>query len=77
MKERYHQLTLEQRYKLEAYLRVGKNQTECALMLGVHKSTISRELKRNTPQRGLGANCCRCFFAEENIFPAFDEAHSH
>lgn len=57
MKERYHQLTLDQRYKLEAYLGVGKNQTECALLLGVNKSTISRELKRNTPKRGLGANC--------------------
>lgn len=54
-KDRYHQLTQEQRYKLEAYLNAGKNQTEISKLLCVNKSTISRELKRNTPQRGLGA----------------------
>lgn len=55
MSERYHQLTQEQRYKLEAYLELGKNQTQIAGLLGVHKSTISRELSRNVPKRGTGA----------------------
>lgn len=54
-KNRYYQLTQEQRYKLEAYLNTGKNQTEIADLLGVHKSTISRELKRNVAKRGQGA----------------------
>jgi len=54
-KNRYCQLTQEQRYKLEGYLSIGKNQTEIALLLGVNKSTISRELKRNIPQRGPGS----------------------
>jgi IS30 family transposase len=54
-KNRYYQLTQEQRYKLEAYLNAGKNQSEIALLIGVNKSTISRELKRNVPQRGQGA----------------------
>ena len=55
MAERYYQLTQEQRYKLEAYLELGKNQTQIACLLGVHKSTISRELCRNVPKRGAGA----------------------
>lgn len=55
MSERYYQLTQEQRYKLEAYLGLGKNQTQIAYLLGVHKSTISRELSRNVPKRGTGA----------------------
>lgn len=54
-KDRYHQLTQEQRYKLEAYLKTGKTQTEIAFLLEVNKSTISRELRRNIPKRGRGA----------------------
>lgn len=55
MKERYYQLTQEQRYKLEAYLEAGKNQTQIAVLLGFNKSTIIRELCRNVPKRGTGA----------------------
>jgi IS30 family transposase len=55
MLKQYKQLTLEQRYKIEAYVSVGKSQSAIALLLGVHKSTISRELRRNTPKRGVGA----------------------
>lgn len=55
MTKKYNQLTLEQRYKIEALLKAGKSQTAIAGIVGVHKSTISRELKRNVPQRGLGA----------------------
>lgn len=55
MTKKYTQLTLAQRYKIEALIKAGKSQTEIALILGVHKSTISCELRRNTPQRGLGA----------------------
>jgi IS30 family transposase len=54
-KNRYYQLTQEQRYAIEAYLKVGKNRTEISVLLGVHKSTISREMNRNVPKRGLGA----------------------
>jgi len=35
--------------------RIRKNQTQIAGLLGVHKSTISRELSRNVPKRGIGA----------------------
>lgn len=48
----YTQLTCEQRYQIEALLKGGHAQTEIAKILTVNKSTISREIKRNTGQRG-------------------------
>lgn len=51
----YSHLSQEQRYQIGALLGAGKSQKEIALQLGCHKSTISRELKRNVPQRGSGA----------------------
>jgi len=44
---RYTQLTQGQRYQIEALLEGEHNQSEIAKILGVHKSTVSRELKRN------------------------------
>lgn len=64
MSERYYQLTQEQRYKLEAYLESGKNQTQIAGLLGVNKSTISRELSRNIPKRGFGSKIYNAFNAQ-------------
>jgi IS30 family transposase len=55
MRKKYCQLTLAQRYEIASYLKVGKNQTEIAALIGVHRSTISREFKRNIPKRGKGA----------------------
>lgn len=48
----YQQLTQEQRYQIYALKQIGHNQTEIANELGVHKATISRELKRNTGGKG-------------------------
>jgi IS30 family transposase len=48
----YTQLTQEQRYQIDALLKMGHNQTEMAECVGVHKSTISRELRRNKGLRG-------------------------
>jgi transposase, IS30 family len=48
----YQQLTREQRYQIYALLKMGHNQTEIAQTVGMHKATISRELGRNTGQRG-------------------------
>jgi IS30 family transposase len=42
----YKQLTQEQRYHIWALLKAGKTQKDIAKELGVHKSTIFRELKR-------------------------------
>lgn len=51
----YKQLGQEQRYVIDRLLRQGKSKNEIADVLGYHKSTISRELKRNTPKRGRSA----------------------
>jgi IS30 family transposase len=48
----YAQLTQEERYQIHALMKAGHNQTEIAEMLGRHKSTISRELRRNRGLRG-------------------------
>lgn len=56
MTKTYNQLTLEQRYKIEVLNSVGTTQTEMAAVIGVHKSTISRELKRNMPRSGINAD---------------------
>lgn len=48
----YTQLTREQRYQIKALLDMECSQTEIAHQLGVHKSTISREVRRNRGQRG-------------------------
>ncbi len=44
--------TQEQRYQISALLKMGHNQTEIARVISVHKSTVSRELRRNLGQRG-------------------------
>ena len=48
----YTQLTQEQRYQISALLKTEYSQTEIAVFIGVNKSTISRELRRNQGQRG-------------------------
>jgi len=48
----YTQLTLEQRYQIQALLKTGHPYQEIAHVVGVHKSTISREVRRNQGRRG-------------------------
>lgn len=48
----YTQLAREQRYQINILKKAGHNQTYIALMVGCHKSTISRELRRNRGQKG-------------------------
>jgi IS30 family transposase len=48
----YTQLTQEERYQIAALMKAGHTQSEIARLIGRHKSTISRELARNTGQRG-------------------------
>ena len=48
----YKQLTQEQRYQIHALLKAECDQTEIAMIVGCHKSTISREIRRNTGLRG-------------------------
>ncbi len=48
----YTQLTQEQRYQIYALMKAGHTQSETANLIDVHKTTISRELKRNRGLRG-------------------------
>jgi len=49
---KYHQLTEEDRIEIYAMKQAGKEQNQIAVKLGVHPSTVSRELSRNTGLRG-------------------------
>ena len=48
----YKQLTQEQRYHIWALKKAGFSRTDIAKEVGVYKSTITRELQRNSGQRG-------------------------
>ena len=48
----YQQLTLEERTMIYGFCKVDYSISEIAKELGRHKSTISREIQRNTGQRG-------------------------
>lgn len=52
----YKHLTPEQRYQIYEHKQTGWTQTRIAAALGVHKSTIGRELKRNLSRRGYRPN---------------------
>ena len=47
----YAQLTQEQRYQIHAFMKAGFTQSAIGHDMRVHKSTISRELKRNRGYR--------------------------
>jgi IS30 family transposase len=83
MSENYKQLSLEQRYQIEALVKVGMKQKYIATYLKVHPSTISRELRRNTAARGQTAKVYTARIAskrtehrhkEKRKFTVFDEA---
>ena len=46
------QLTQEERYQIEALLKMGHHQSEIAVVLKRDKSTISREVRRKPSLRG-------------------------
>ena len=54
--QKYKQLDLQDYYKINALLKAGHSQTKIAEIIGVHKSTISRELTRNVSNRDRNAN---------------------
>ena len=45
-------LTLEQRYQIQALMKMGHSYQEIGAVIGVHKSTITREVRRNQGRRG-------------------------
>ena len=50
--KQYIHLTQEQRYQISALLKTKTSYSEISRIIGCNKSTISRELKRNTGKRG-------------------------
>ena len=48
----YTQLTRGKRYQIRALLKAGFSQSKMAFFLRVHRSTISREIRRNTGDKG-------------------------
>lgn len=48
----YHQLTQAQRYQIYALRKTKHGLAEIAKVVGVHKSSVSRELQRNRGKRG-------------------------
>ena len=68
----YTQLIDSQRYQTEAYLKAKYSITQIAKELGVHKSTISRELKRNSKKRSYNANYAQTISDERR-----KEAYKH
>jgi len=49
---KYKHLSQAERYQIYALMKAGHDQTQIAKLLDRHKSTISRELIRNTGSRG-------------------------
>ena len=45
------QITLEQRYEIAALRTIGKTLADIGDIVGFHKGTISKELRRNCDQR--------------------------
>jgi transposase, IS30 family len=54
--KKYNHLDLQDRHKIKALLDAGHSQSKIAEIIGVHKSTVSRELSRNVATRGRYAN---------------------
>jgi transposase, IS30 family len=48
----YTQLTKEARYQIFVLVKAGQTQTQIAMNIGCHKSTVSRELTRNRTKTG-------------------------
>ncbi len=48
MEKNYHHLTREQRDVIYRLHQEGKSQNQISRQIGVHRSTVSREIKRNS-----------------------------
>ena len=60
----YQHLSQTERYQIYILMKDGKTQTQIARLMDRHKSTISRELARNTGNRGYRPRQA-CLLAEE------------
>ena len=57
-------LAYEQGYQIYFMLKMGFSQTKIANEIGVHRSTISRELRRNRGKPGNGPPAPATFIAQ-------------
>lgn len=72
---KYKQLSLAQRYQIEAYIKLGKTQTEIATLIEVNKSTISREFRRNIGLRGQHSGVYRGAAAHQKAWQRHRRKH--
>jgi IS30 family transposase len=73
MSKKYTHLSLVQRYQIQAFLKAGMKQKIIALEIGVHPSTISRELNRNIAKRGRTSG----HYVAENAQRKTDQRHRY
>lgn len=73
----YKQLSLENRHQIKALLDAGHNQSEIADLIGVHRSTICREIRRNVTNEGPAGNSYRAGTAQELTDQRHAEKHKH
>ena len=59
------QITHEQRYQIEAYLKSGKSKDFISNQLAIHRSNIYREVKRNSQKRGSYNACYAQLLCDE------------
>ena len=71
MAKNYTQLSLSQRYQIEALFKTGSKQKEIAAIVGVHPSTVCRELGRNIARRRPGS----CIYSARNAQRRTDLRH--
>ena len=75
----YTQLTQDQRYQIYAFMKAGFSQTYIASEIGVHKSTVSRELSRNRGQKGYRlalerrAKACKYVKMTSTLIPLIED----
>jgi len=60
----YTQLTQEQRYQIYAFMKAHFSKINIASEIGVHKSTVSREMKRNRGKKGYRPKQAHCMAVE-------------
>ncbi len=74
MTKKYHQLNQEQRYQIEALLQAGTGKGAIAAIIGVDRSTVYRELKRNNTttakQPVYKAASAHCLPLKELMYPS-------
>lgn len=69
--KKYNHLTHEQRYTISVCLKENKSKSEIARLIGVSKSTVSREIKRNSNSVG------RYVLKDAEMFASMSSARSH